>query len=385
MGPVYLDYAATCPVDPRVAAKMLPCLQQEVFGNSGSSHLYGKKAEEAVEWARACVGEALEAPSDRVIFTSGATEANNLAIKGAAQSIRVHSGHTHIVTVSTEHKAVLRCLDCLAEDGFSATIVPVDTDGVVSVEALERAIQPDTGLVSVMAANNETGVLAPLFVIGEVCRARGVVFHTDAVQAFCKVKIDVEEMGLDLVSLSGHKIYGPKGVGALWVHPKLEISPQIHGGDQECGLRAGTLNVPAIVGFGEAARIGQLEMDFECRRIEKLRDRLQRMLLCAIPHAYVHGAEAPRLPGHLSICMPGIDAKALLVELQDDLAASTVSTCNTDHTEPSHVLEAMGVSPEDAKSTLRLVVGRPTGDVDIEWVGRRIYETVRQDALRLAL
>lgn len=364
---------------------MLPCLQQEVFGNSGSTHLYGKRAEEVVEWARTQIGDALGTCSDRVIFTSGATEADNLAIKGTAQAMRARSGHTHIVTVSTEHKAVLRCLDCLADDGFAATIVPVDADGVVSVEALERAIQPNTALVSVMAANNETGVRAPLAVIGELCRARGVVFHTDAVQAFCKVQIDVEAMGVDLVSLSGHKIYGPKGVGALWVHPKLEIAPQIHGGNQECGLRAGTLNVPAIVGFGEAARIGHLEMDFECRRIEKLRDRLQRMLLCAIPHAYVHGVKAPRLPGHLSICMPGIDAKALLVELQDDLAASTVSTCNTDDAEPSHVLEAMGVSPEDAQSTLRLVVGRPTGDVDIDRVGRRICETVRQSALRPAL
>lgn len=375
--PVYLDYAATCPVDPRVSEKMAPCFGQ-VFGNAGSSHYYGRLAAEAVEWARDEVGQTLGARSDRVIWTSGATEADNLAIKGVAQAMRTQHGRDHVVTVATEHKAVLDCLDCLAEDGFSSTIVPVHPNGLPDIAALRRAITPRTALVSVMAANNETGVLTPLAEVGRICRDIGVVFHTDAVQAFGKVPLDVRKLDVDLVSLSGHKIYGPKGIGALWIHPDLDISPQIHGGGQECGLRSGTLNVPAIVGFGEAARIGREQMELEARRVRWIRDRLERALLAGVPGARVHGADAPRLPGHLSIGLPGVDAKALLTELDEDVAASTVSACSTGCSKPSHVLEAMGVSPDLSRGTLRLTVGRFTGPEDVDHVARRIVQTVRR-------
>jgi cysteine desulfurase len=232
-------------------------------------------------------------------------------------------------------------------------------------------------MVSIMAANNETGVLAPLAEVGRICRETGVVFHTDGVQAFGKIPLNVRELDVDLVSLSGHKIYGPKGIGALWIHPDLEISPQIHGGGQECGLRSGTLNVPAIVGFGEAARIGREEMALEGRRIGAIRDRLQRALLSGVPGARVHGASAPRLPGHLSIGLPRVDAKALLAELDEDVAASTVSACSTGCTKPSHVLEAMGVPPGLSRGTIRLTVGRFTGPEDVDHVARRIVETLR--------
>jgi len=379
--PVYLDYAATCPVDPRVTEKMAPCFGQ-VFGNSGSSHWYGRRAAEAVGWAREQVGRALGVSSDRVIWTSGATEADNLAVKGAAQTMRDKHGRDHVVTVSTEHVAVLDCLECLVEEGFTSTVVPVLGNGIPDLVALKRAITPRTALVSVMAANNETGVVTPIAEVGRICREAGVVFHTDATQAFCKIPLDVRDV--DLVSLSGHKIYGPKGIGALWVHPDLEIEAQIHGGGQECGLRSGTLNVPAIVGFGEAARIGVEEMEMESRRISANRDRLQKTLL-AIPGARVHGVDADRLPGHLSIALPGVDAKALLVALDQDVAASTVSACSTDCMQPSHVLAAMGIPEQVCRSTLRLTVGRFTETADVDHVARRILETVgRSTQLRSA-
>lgn len=379
--PVYLDYAATCPMDPRVSEKMAPCFGQ-VFGNAGSSHYYGRMAAEAVEWARDEVGRALGARSDRVIWTSGATEADNLAVKGIAETMRSQHGRDHVVTIATEHKAVLDCLDCLEDDGFSSTVVPVQSNGLPDIAALRRAITPSTALVSVMAANNETGVLAPLAEVGRICREAGVVFHTDGVQAFGKIPLDVRELDVDLVSLSSHKIYGPKGIGALWIHPDLEIAPQIHGGGQECGLRSGTLNVPAIVGFGEATRIGRKEMGLEGRRISAIRDRLQRALLARVPGAQVHGASAPRLPGHLSIGLPRVDAKALLAELDDDVAASTVSACSTGCSEPSHVLKAMGVPAALSRGTLRLTVGRFTGPEDVDHVARRIVETLRTSHLR---
>lgn len=376
MEPVYLDYAATCPVDPRVSRKMAPCFG-EVFGNAGSSHWYGRRSAEAVEWARGEVGRALGGRSDRVIWTSGATEADNLAVKGVAQAMREH-GRDHIVTVSTEHKAILDCLECLADDGITSTVVPVHANGMPDLEALRGAITPRTAMVSVMAANNETGVISPLAEIGKICRKAGVVFHTDAVQAFGKIPIDVRKMDVDLVSLSAHKIYGPKGVGALWVHPDLDISPQIHGGGQECGLRSGTLNVPAIVGFGEATRIGREDMEVESRRIAGNRDRLQASLVANLPGARVQGIDAPRLPGHLSISLPGVDAKALLAALDDDVAASTVSACSTDCSKPSHVLEAMGVPADQCRGTLRLTVGRFTNAIDVDHVSRRIVEVLRQ-------
>ena len=382
MDPVYLDYAATCPVDPRVSRKMAPCFGQ-VFGNAGSSHWYGRRAAEAVEWARDQVGRTLGARSDRVIWTSGATEADNLAIKGVAHAMRAKHGRDHIVTVATEHKAVLDCLDCIADDGFSATIIPVKENGIPDMVALRRAITPRTSLVSVMAANNETGVMAPLAEVGRICRAAGVVFHTDAVQAFGKVPMDVGELDVDLVSLSGHKIYGPKGIGALWIHPDLEIAPQIHGGGQECGLRSGTLNVPAIVGFGEAARIGLEGMDVEAPRVARIRNRLQRILLAQIPGATVQGYGARRLPGHLSISLPGVDAKALLAELDQDVAASTVSACSTGCSKPSHVREAMRVPSNLSRGTLRLTVGRFTGPDDVDHVAARIIDTARRVPQRM--
>jgi cysteine desulfurase len=374
--PIYLDYAATCPVDPRVVEVMLPCFTQN-FGNAASrTHAFGWAAEEAVERARAQVAAVVGADPKEITFTSGATESDNLALKGVAEFLRDRGDH--IVTVRTEHKAVLDSAKHLERIGGRVTYLGVDGDGLISLDELRAAIEDRTILVSIMFANNETGVIQPIADIGAVCRERGVLFHTDAVQAFGKVPIDVDAMNIDLMSLSGHKIYGPKGVGALYVRrrrPRVRISPQMHGGGHERGNRSGTLNVPGIVGFGEAARIAQADMARESVRIRELREHLCARLGTEVDHVRLNGSREHRLPGTLNMSFEYIEGEALLMGLKD-IAVSSGSACTSASLEPSYVLRAMGLNDELAHSSLRITIGRTTTREEVDWVADRIREVV---------
>lgn len=377
--PIYLDYAATCPVDQRVVDKMLPYFTQ-AYGNAASrTHAFGWAAEEAVENAREELAKVVGADAKEITFTSGATESNNLAIKGVAEYL--HEQGNHIITVVTEHKAVLDTCKHLERHGHEVTYLPVDTDGLVSAQQVADAIRPTTVLVSVMLANNETGVIQPIADIGKLCHDRKVLFHTDAVQAFGKVPIDVEAMNIDLMSVSGHKIYGPKGVGALYVRrrrPRVRLAPQLHGGGHERGNRSGTLNVPAIVGFGEAARIAREGMAVEAARIEALRNRLRDRLLHEVQHVSVNGSLAHVLPGHLNISFEYIEGESLLMALKD-VALSSGSACTSASLEPSYVLRAMGRNDELAHSSLRMTIGRNTTEEEVDYV----VELIKKHVARL--
>ncbi|MCA9652002.1 MAG: IscS subfamily cysteine desulfurase [Myxococcales bacterium] len=366
--PIYLDYAATCPVDPRVVDAMLPYFNQ-TYGNAASrTHAFGWAAEEAVENAREEIAKTLGADSKEISFTSGATESDNLAIKGVAEYL--HEKGKHIITLVTEHKAVLDSCKHLERQGYDVTYLLVGPDGLITAEQVDAAITDQTVLVSVMMANNETGVIQPIAEIGKVCHRRKVLFHTDAVQAFGKIPIDVQEMGIDLMSLSAHKIYGPKGVGALYVRrrkPRVRIAPQIHGGGHERGNRSGTLNVPGIVGFGEAARIAREGMAEESQRIAGLRNRLRDRLREEVPHAILNGSEQHVLPGHLNMSFAYIEGESLLMALKD-VALSSGSACTSASLEPSYVLRAMGLDDELAHSSLRITIGRFTTVEEIDYV-----------------
>lgn len=378
--PIYLDYAATCPVDPRVLDAMLPYFTEH-FGNAASrTHVFGWRAEEAVEGARREIATLLNADPKEIVFTSGATESINLALKGALEFLR-ESGKKHVVTAVTEHKATLDTCKWLERNGCEVTYLQVAPDGRVTAEQVAQAIRPDTALVSIMVANNETGVLHPVAEIGAACRAAGVLFHTDAVQGYGKIPLDVEAMSIDLLSISAHKIYGPKGVGALYVRrrkPRVRLAPQIHGGGHERGNRSGTLNVPGIVGFGAAARVARETMAEESARIFELREHLRRRLTEEITHATVNGSLEHRLPGTLNISFNYVEGESLLMGLKD-VAVSSGSACTSASLEPSYVLRAMGLDDELAHSSLRITVGRTTTREELDFVA----ELIKREVARL--
>lgn len=378
--PVYLDYQATTPVDGRVLTEMLPWFTEK-FGNPGSvTHAYGREAEAAVEKARAEVASLIGAEPREIVFTSGATESNNLAIKGAAQFHRA-LGKDHVVTVATEHKCVLESAKALERDGFRVTVLPVDAQGLVDLAALAAAIDERTAVVSVMAANNEIGVLQPLAEIGALCRAKGVLFHSDAAQAVGKVPVDVEAMKIDLLSISGHKIYGPKGIGALYVRrrPRARIAPLFDGGGQERGFRSGTLPTPLCVGLGAAARIAAAEMATEAERLLGLRRRFLAGIRARLPEVRLNGDPERRLPGNLNLSFPGAPALALM-EACPGLALSTGSACTAAEVEPSYVLRALGLSDDLAGASLRFGFGRQTTESEVDFA----VETLAAAARRLA-
>jgi cysteine desulfurase len=363
--PVYLDYSATTPVDPRVAAKMIPYLTEH-FGNAASrSHAFGWKAEEGVEEARAHVAALIHADPKEIVWTSGATEGNNLAIKGAANFYKTKG--KHIITQKTEHKAVLDTFRELERQGFEATYLEVDSDGLISLEKLKAAIRPDTILVSIMMVNNEIGVIQPVWEIGELCRSKGIIFHCDAVQGAGRVEIDVSKFKVDLLTMTAHKIYGPKGIGALYVRrkPRVRIEAQIHGGGHERGFRSGTLATHQIVGFGEAARLAKAEMATENARIKVLRDRLYKGIK-GIEEAYVNGDLEHRIPHNLNVSFNFVEGESLIMAVKD-LAVSSGSACTSASLEPSYVLRALGRSDELAHSSIRFTLGRFTTEEEIDF------------------
>ena len=374
--PIYLDYAATTPVDPRVAAAMAECLTIESnFGNPASrSHQFGWKAEEAVENARRNVADLLNADPREIVWTSGATEADNLAIKGAAHFY--HRKGKHIVTSKIEHKAVLDSCRQLEREGYEVTYLDPDSNGLISPETVEKALRPDTILVSLMHVNNEIGVVNDIEAIGEVTRRHKVVFHVDAAQSAGKLDIDLEKMQVDLMALTAHKLYGPKGIGALYVRrkPRVRIEPQIHGGGHERGMRSGTLATHQIVGMGEAYRIAGEEMHEEGRRTLALRDRLLRGLE-DIEEVYVNGDLTHRSPGNLNISFNFVEGESLMMALRE-LALSSGSACTSASLEPSYVLRALGRNDELAHSSLRISIGRFTTEEDIDYAIERIHYAV---------
>lgn len=372
--PIYMDYSATTPIDPRVADAMIPFLREQ-FGNPASrSHAYGWSAEAAVEKARADVAALVGADPREIIWTSGATESNNLALKGAAQFYK--SKGKHIITVKTEHKAVLDTVRELERVGFEATYLEPQDNGLVSIEQLEAAIRPDTIIVSVMLVNNEIGVIQPIKEIGELCRKKGIIFHSDAAQATGKVEINLEELKVDLMSFSAHKTYGPKGIGALYVRrkPRVRLEAQMHGGGHERGLRSGTLAPHQIVGMGEAFRIAKEEMDTELARIKALRDRLAKGLM-EIEEVYINGDMEHRVPHNLNVSFNFVEGESLIMAVKD-LAVSSGSACTSASLEPSYVLRALGRSDELAHSSIRFTIGRFTTEEDIDFAIKLLKEKV---------
>jgi cysteine desulfurase len=365
--PVYLDYQATTPCDPRVVEAMLPFFTEK-FGNPGSlTHAYGREAEAAVEQARSQLAELIGAEPREIVFTSGATESNNTALKGAAHFHR-QFGKDQVVTLATEHKCVLESARSLEAEGFRVAYVPVGRDGLADLGRLEAAISGQTSIVSVMAAHNEIGVIQPLKEISALAHAKGALFHSDAAQAVGKMPFDVEEIGLDLASISGHKIYGPKGVGALYLRrrPRARITPLIDGGGQERAMRSGTLPVPLIVGLGQAAAIARSEMEGEAQRLLVLRARLLNGLKSRIPDLVLNGHAERRLPGNLNLSFPGIKAPDLIAACPG-LALSTGSACTAAEIEPSYVLKALGLGEDIAGSSLRIGIGRFTTATEIDF------------------
>ena len=363
--PIYLDSSATTPVDPRVAEKMIPYLT-ELFGNPASrSHSYGWTAEKAVEEAREEVAALVNADAKEIIWTSGATESNNLAIKGAAH---FYSGKgKHIITLKTEHKAVLDTVRELERQGFEATYLDVQENGLLDVEVLKAAIRPDTVVVSVMFVNNEVGVIQPIAEIGELCREKGIIFHVDAAQATGKVAIDLATLKVDLMSFSAHKTYGPKGIGALYVRrkPRVRLEAQMHGGGHERGLRSGTLATHQIVGMGEASRLARLEMAEENARVLALRDRLLAGLT-TIEETFVNGDLANRVPHNLNISFAYVEGESLIMAIKD-IAVSSGSACTSASLEPSYVLRALGRNDELAHSSIRFTIGRFTTVEEVDY------------------
>ncbi|MBW4611515.1 MAG: IscS subfamily cysteine desulfurase [Hassallia sp. WJT32-NPBG1] len=375
--PIYLDCHATTAVDERVLATMLPYFTQN-FGNPSSiSHIYGWEAEAAVKQTRSILADAINATPEEVVFTSGATEANNLAIKGVAEAY-FQKGQ-HIITVATEHSAVLDPCNYLKTLGFEITILPVEKDGIINFNKLEKALRPDTILVSVMAANNEIGVLQPLAEIGELCRSQEIVFHTDAAQAIGKIPLDVQAMKIDLMSLTAHKVYGPKGIGALYVrrrNPRVQIAPQQHGGGHERGMRSGTLYTPQIVGFGKAVEIALEEQDTESDRLRQLTLLLWKQL-SQLPGIHLNGHPTQRLAGNLNISVEKVDGSALLLGLQPVMAVSSGSACSSATTAPSHVLTALGHSQQLAYASVRFGIGRFNTQDEIDSVAEHFISTVQ--------
>ena len=375
--PIYLDCHATTPVDERVLAAMIPYFTEH-FGNPSSiGHVYGWEAEAAVKQSREILAAAINATPEEIVFTSGATEANNLAIKGVAEAY--FSKGQHIITVATEHSAVLDPCTYLKSLGFDITVLPVQPNGIIDLTELKKAFRPETILVSVMAANNEIGVLQPLAEIGEMCRENNIIFHTDAAQAIGKIPLDVQAMKIDLMSLTAHKVYGPKGIGALYVrrrNPRVQIAAQQHGGGHERGMRSGTLYTPQIVGFGKAVEIALATQETENQRLTELRQRLWEQL-SQLSGVHLNGHPTQRLAGNLNISVEGVDGAALLLGLQPVMAVSSGSACSSTSTAPSHVLTALGHSEKLAYAAVRFGIGRFNTAEEIDTVAQQVISTVQ--------
>jgi cysteine desulfurase len=371
--PIYLDHHATTPVDPRVMEVMLPYFT-DLFGNAASiDHEHGYIAKQAVDNARIQVATAINADESEIVFTSGATESDNLAIIGCAEA-NINKGQ-HIITCVTEHKAVLDTCKYLETKGWKITYLPVDQYGLVSPDDLNRAITPSTVLISIMFANNEIGTLAPIDEIGKIAHEHGIIFHTDATQAAGYIAIDVEKMNIDLLSLSGHKIYGPKGIGALYIRkhsPRVKIIEQIHGGGHERGMRSGTLNVTGIVGFAKALEICAAELISDSVRLKELRDRLLNGLMNNIEEIEINGHPSQRLPNNLSLAIPGIESRSLILKLKHDISISIGSACTTSNVEPSHVIMALGFGEERAHSSIRIGLGRFNNIEEIDYTIQKL-------------
>ena len=374
--PIYMDNHATTPVDPRVVEAMLPYFTNQ-FGNAASrNHPFGWEAEKAVETAREQIAALIHASPKEIIFTSGATESDNLAIKGVAEMYREKGNH--IITMVIEHKAVLDTCKRLEKYGYQVTYLPVAKDGRIDLDDLRRAITPKTILISIMYANNEIGVLQPIEEIGRIAKEHKVLFHTDATQAVGKIPFDVEKFNVDLASLSAHKMYGPKGVGALYVrrkNPRVQVAPLIDGGGHERGMRSGTLNVPSIVRFGKACEIARAEMPAEMERMRGLRERLQNNLFGRLDEVYINGSMEHRLPNNLNISFAYVEGESLLMGI-NDIAVSSGSACTSATLEPSYVLKALGVGEDLAHTSIRFGLGRFNTDEEVDYVADRVVETV---------
>lgn len=376
--PVYMDNHATTPVDPEVVKAMLPFFTEQ-FGNPASrQHRFGWVTEEAVESSRRSVADLIGADPREIVFTSGATESNNLAIKGVAGILRQKGNH--IITVATEHKSVLDSCKRLGQSGYEIEFLPTDEFGVVESDALKRALKPSTILVSVMIANNEVGTVQDIAAIGTICRERGVLFHTDASQAVGKIPVDVRTMNVDLLSFTGHKVYGPKGIGALYVRqstPRIKLLPQMDGGGHEGGMRSGTLNVPAIVGFGKALGIARSQMAAESKRLAAQRDRMWKGFTEQLDEVYLNGHPVHRLPNNLNVSFGHVDDSALMMNMKE-IAVSTGSACSTGNPEPSHVLRALKLPADRLHSSLRFGLGRFTTDEEVEFTIQHVVESVKR-------
>jgi cysteine desulfurase len=374
--PVYMDNHATTPMDPRVLEEMLPYFMEK-FGNAASrNHSFGWAAEEGVETARERIAKLVGATTKEIIFTSGATESDNLAIKGVAEMYKEKGNH--IITAVTEHKAVLDTCKRLEKYGFRVTYMPVQKDGLVDLEELKRAMDAKTILVTIMFANNEIGVVQPVAEIGKLCRERGIIFHTDATQAVGKIPVDVNKQNIDVMSISAHKMYGPKGVGALYVrrkNPRVQISAIIDGGGHERGMRSGTLNVPGIVGLGKACAIATEEMPKEACHLAGLRNRLRDRIMGRLDEVYINGSMDHRLPGNLNISFAYVEGESLLMGI-NDIAVSSGSACTSATLEPSYVLKALGAGDDLAHSSIRFGLGRFNTEAEVDYVADRVVETV---------
>jgi cysteine desulfurase len=374
--PIYMDNHATSPMDPRVLEAMLPYFTAK-FGNAASrNHSFGWEAEQAVETAREQIAKLIGATAREIIFTSGATESNNLAIKGIAEMYKERGNH--IITQVTEHKAVLDTCKRLEKYGYRVTYLPVKADGLIDLEDLKRAIDDKTILVTIMAANNEIGVVQPTAEIGKICHEKGIIFHTDAVQAVGKIPVDVQAMNIDVLSLTAHKIYGPKGVGALYVrrrNPRVQISAQIDGGGHERGMRSGTLNVPGIVGLGKACEIAGEEMATEAARLKAMRDHLRQRLESVIDYVEVNGSWEHRLPGNLNMSFIYVEGESLLMGI-NDVAVSSGSACTSATLEPSYVLKALGLGDDVAHSSIRFGLGRFNTMTEVDYVADKVTSVV---------
>jgi cysteine desulfurase len=374
--PIYMDYHATTPMDPRVLEAMIPFFTGK-FGNAASrNHGFGWEAEQGVEHAREQVAKLINATAKEIIFTSGATESNNLAIKGIAEMYKERGNH--IITQVTEHKAVLDTCKRLEKSGYKVTYLPVKADGLIDIEQLKAAMTDKTILVSIMFANNEIGVIQPVAEIGKLCHEKGVIFHTDGVQAVGKIPVDVQALNIDVMSVTAHKLYGPKGVGMLYVrrrNPRVQISEQINGGGHERGMRSGTLNVPGIVGFGKAAEIAQHEMQAEGERLLALRTRLQKKFEGALDYIHVNGSMEHRLPGNLNMSFVYVEGESLLMGI-NDIAVSSGSACTSATLEPSYVLKALGLGDDVAHSSIRFGLGRFNSEAEVDYVADKLIDVV---------
>ena len=376
--PVYMDNHATTRMDPRVFEAMKPYFM-EVFGNAASrNHSFGWEAEEAVEKSRRQIGDLIGATAKEIVFTSGATESNNLALKGVAEAYGERGNH--IITQVTEHKAVLDTCRRLEREGIRVTYLPVKLDGLIDLDQLRNAITDQTILISIMYANNEIGVVQPMKEIGQIAKKKGVLFHSDAVQAVGKIPVNVAEDGIDLLSLTGHKLYGPKGVGALYVrrrNPRVQLTAQMDGGGHERGMRSGTLNVPGIVGLGAACEIAKAEMPEESKRVSFLRDKLKNKLTAELDEVFINGSMKHRLPHNLNVSFAYVEGESLLMGI-NDVAVSSGSACTSATLEPSYVLKALGAGDHLAHSSIRFGIGRFNTEEEIDYVGNRVIDVVKK-------